>query len=339
MLRHSFRNICAAGIASLSFSAWAAYDLQDYYPLAQGNAWTYYALQWSPGSRKEAEVEIQRIGLQETINGVSTWRQERTEPNETSPEYENVAWSEEGLFIYRRAEKDNGILSVETCATPLMLLPRQMDVGDSRQSSFSCGGDMQGTVTHTLQGIENVSVEAGNFTDCLKMHLDIRGAGWTSDEAWWLCRDVGQVKSTTTEETEGQETGHEIQELRWATVNGTHYGSGESTVGDIRTAYASAHDLGDAMFEIHGIHIGTQEISARFIFHPDVSFFAYDPSFSQNGRAYPGVSFSNAYVRLNGVNLTIFDVDVAGTRYSTTWELQISPEIGFMFDGFARMPQ
>jgi hypothetical protein len=339
--RH-FRLAGLVGATLLSSSAWS-YDLQSYYPLAQGNSWAYMEVEWSQGSsRKESETNLERLVSQESVSGVTTWKREVYEPNQSPLEYDNLAWSDEGLFMHRKADEDNGALSIQTCTTPLMLLPRQMDIGESRQSAFDCGGGMSGTLTHTLQGVENVSVEAGSFSNCLKLRLYAEGSGWTSDETQWLCPDVGLVKTTWTDMEGGQETGGTTKELRWATVNGVSHGSGESTVGDIRTAYAAAHPiapLGEAAFEMHDIHVGSQEISARFVLDPDRLFFAYDPTFSQNGRAYPGVSFADAYVRLNGANLSIFDVEVAGAKYSTTWELQTSPEVGFTFKGAAPMPQ
>lgn len=326
------------GAALLSSSAWS-YDLQSYYPLGQGNSWAYLELEWGQGSaRKESDTNLESLVSQESVNGVTTWKREISEPNQNVSEYDNLAWSEEGLLMHRKADENNGVLTVQTCTTPLTLLPRQMEIGASQQSSFDCGGGMSGTLTHTLQGVENISVEAGNFTNCLKLRLYAQGSGWTSDETQWLCPNVGLVKSTWTD-VEGQETMHNSKELRWATVNGTSYGSGESTVGSIRTAYAAAHYLGDAAFEIHDLNIGTQQLSARFALDPDRIFFAYDPTYTQNGRAYPGVSFANAYVRLNGSNLTIFDVDVAGTKYYTTWELQTTPEVGFTFKSVSPMPQ
>lgn len=338
MHAHHFRLASLVGATLLSSSAWS-YDLQGYYPLSQGNSWAYMELEWGQGSsRKESDTEVERLVSQESVSGVTTWKREMYEPNQSPLEYENITWTDEGLFMYREADEDDGVLTVKTCATPLMLLPRQMEISESRQSTFDCGNGMSGTLTHTLQGVENVSVEAGSFSNCLKLHLNVQGAGWSSDETQWLCPNVGLVKSTWTD-VEGQETAYNSKELRWATVNGTSYGGGESTVGDIRTAYAATHYLGEAAFEMHDIHVGSQEISARFVLDPDRLFFAYDPTFSQNGRAYAGVSFANAYVRLNGANLSIFDVDVGGAKYYTTWELQTSPEIGFNFKSVGPMPQ
>jgi hypothetical protein len=327
------------GASLFSSAAWS-YDLQSYYPLGQGNSWAYMELEWEQGnSRKDSGTEVERLVAQENVSGITTWKKEFYEPNESPLEYDNIAWTEEGLFKYRKADEDDGVLSFQTCTTPLMLLPRQLEIGESRQSTFSCGGNMSGTLTHTLQGVENVSVEAGSFSNCLKIRMDIQGAGWTTDETQWLCPNVGLVKTTWTDREGGQEVGGTTKELRWATVNGTNHGSGEITVGDIRTAFAATHYFDDSAFEMHDVHIGDQSLGPKFVLDPDRLFFAYDPTYSQNGRAYPGVSFANAYVRMNGTNLTIFDVDVSGARYYTTWELQTSPEIGFAFKSAAPMPQ
>lgn len=334
--------VAAIGAGMISSSV-IAYDLQNYYPLAQGNAWTYFELESESGSTAlEAETYTDRLALQEAVSGTTAWRLEEYEPNQSVSDYKNIAWTDEGLMLYREAEENEGQLEIKTCTQPVTWLPRQLELGESKQSSFNCPGWMVGSITQTLQAVENVTVEAGTFTGCLKIHLNIQMQDASADETQWLCPNVGLVKANWTDsETENGQTRTEStrKELRWATVNGTNYGTGEQTIDTIRTAYASTHYFSDSAFEMHDVHVGTQSIGPKFVLDPDRLFFAYDPTWTQNGRAYPGVSFSNSYIKMNGLNLTIYNVDVAGTKYQTNWELQLSPELGFAFKGAAPMSQ
>lgn len=320
---------CLVGAALLSSPAWSAYDLQNYYPLAAGNSWTYLERDKEHGdTRWNAGVKQEQIASREMVNGVSTWRLDATHGlNDNSPRSDNVAWTEEGAMLYR--------MEGDLCTTPLMLLPRQLEIGEPRQSSADCGGG-GATITHTLLGVENVSVEAGNFSNCLKVRLFLQGSGWSSDETQWLCPNVGKVKSTWTDVEDGM-THLNSYELRWASVGGIAHG-GERTVGAIRTAYAYGHFFEDSTLEIYNLTVDGQPMSARFGLDPARIFFAYKPQ-GGNGTAFPGVGLSNAYIRMNGTDLTIYDLELSGTKYLTTWELQTSPEIGFVFKDIVPMPQ
>lgn len=324
----SFRVAGLVGAALLSSPAWSAYDMQGYFPLATANSWTYLNKGKEQGSsRWGIEVKRQQFTAQETVNGVTTMRLETTETssnNESNPE--NYAWSEDGLKLYRMGEN--------LCTTPLTLLPRQMEIGTPLQSSADCG-DGSVAVTHTLQSVENVSVEAGNFADCLKLHLVLQGSGWSSDETSWYCPNVGKVKSTWTD-VEGTATYLNSDELRWATIGGTAYG-GERSIGAIRTAYAYGNFFEDSTMEIYNLSAGGQNMSARFGLDPARVFFAYRPQ-GGNGTAVAGVSLANAYIKMNGADLSIYDVELSGAKYLTTWELQTSPEVGFTFKSISPMP-
>lgn len=329
---------CLVCAVLLSPPAWSAYDLQNYYPLAAGNSWTYWERNKDAGSpRWYADTEGEQIDRQEAVNGVPTWRktQSRVEPSPGPSGYESLAWSEEGLFIHRMADEHDGVLDVRNCTTPLKYLPRQMEIGAPQQSSADCA-DGGATITQTLLGVENISVEAGNFSNCLKVRIYLQGTGWTSDETQWLCPGIGKVKVEWTDVEDGK-TGLNSQELRWATVGGVAHG-GERSIGTIRTAYAYGYFLGESGMGINDLRIDGQPMSAHFGLDPTRVFFAYKPQ-GGNGTAFPGVVLSNAYIRMNGTDLNIYDVEVSGVKYLTTWELQLSPEIGFVFKGLSPMPQ
>lgn len=188
------------GTAFMPGMAWSAYDMQLYYPLTQSDSRAYFQVSRESGKAPGAFTSQERIGQTETLQGAQTLRQEYLNNDGSMNEYDNLGWSGEGLMVYQMTNREeNGSLTLKPCTSPLMLYPASMEVGQRHESTANCGNDGPVTVQQTLLGVESVSVEAGSFSDCLKMKFDLTGQGWSSNETQWLCPSVGVVKKTWTD--------------------------------------------------------------------------------------------------------------------------------------------
>jgi len=71
-----------------------AAEIQEYYPLAMGNSWTYF----SSGEEENdiwSDVDVQIISRTELVNGVETMRLVSTSCAPQHDNYENLVWDDE----------------------------------------------------------------------------------------------------------------------------------------------------------------------------------------------------------------------------------------------------
>jgi hypothetical protein len=211
----------SAAFALMSFvPAFAAYNMQDYYPLSQGNSWTYfgYGMETEDGETEiEAWTETEIVSGTDDVGGVSTIRlieEEQCYPQDY--DYENIAWNEEGLMLYYGycyEPEGGGNIEEDRYLTPEVLLPAQMEIGQpvnhNYVEEYYENGELEGyeeaTTTYTLEKIETITVEAGTFQDCLKIHREPSGImydrkggtkewSWADDNYIWLVRGIGPIK-------------------------------------------------------------------------------------------------------------------------------------------------
>lgn len=314
--------------AGVSPAAMAAYNMADYYPLSVGD--TRVVFEKNPNG---SYVGSETVTGTEMVNGVQTLKLSYGKPY-ANGESENMAWEAEGLKIRQMVSEDNGVFTTNVCSTPYVILPAQMELGQTYSSSGVCG-TRSGTYTTTLEAVEDVSVEAGSFTGCLKVHTTIGVA--SIDERQWFCPGVGQVKVIGTDSD-----GAYDRQLRWATVkvNGVsqQYGTGEQTIGGIRTAFAAAKFWGDNTLELYNLYQGNNQFGARFALNPARIFFSYQANNTGNGTSIPGVTLGNAYVKVNGNQMTMYDITVNGAKYFAEWEFVTAPEMGYQIKNSGLMP-
>jgi hypothetical protein len=335
-------------------TVFAAYEMQVYWPLTVGNSYTWHEIHETQPGVDDIDIEVSSsVGTSETtgtqnIQGVSTFREDSTSPSQkaqdaddfeseiggTSPplsqdeDYVLLAWDSEGLKSYR--DYDGRI-----CSTPIVLLPAQMNLGETQTFAFYCGNDEDGhagTITHTLEAVESVTVEAGTFDNCLKVRTVTSSDVFTTEHNRWLYPGVGAVKVIETGENEGQS--YTITStLRWAslTKNGdiTPIGTGNQTWNGIETAYAVAYFNDNNEMTINDIYVGESHSSAHFILDIDKLIYEYDPSHMENGPFIPGLDLTGAYIRMNGGELHIYNIDYNGTKLWTKWTLVSDSAIGF----------
>lgn len=354
-----------AGAFSAHAGRLVEYDLRDYYPLNQGDVWTFFVVdvdRMLGVVEREAGTESETASGEEDVNGVSTIKLGEWEGQEY--EYRNVAWNENGLWLHRTVESDDGNISEERFVEPLLLLPAEMNVGDVYEATASSNvyenGEQVGyttvDITITLVDLEDVAVEAGAFADCLKFHVEMTqtlyeeqgqaaSATLVQDAYWHLALDTGLVKSettaTATENIGGPRltsTSVETVELRWSTVNGANIGDGPRLFAGIATHLAGA-TFNESTMTINNFISGDQVYNG-LVFRLDLVSGAPFYSFQPGGSgpvAIPDLDFGGAYIKMNGAALNIYNIDYNGNAYRIDWTLGVDPAVGFSLVGVEPM--
>ncbi|MFA5144793.1 MAG: hypothetical protein WC723_02130 [Candidatus Omnitrophota bacterium] len=205
-----------------------AYNLEEYYPLADNSSWEYSIIR--DGAKEEVTLEI--LG-DEKINNSSTIKQ-------GSPEdYSCIVIDPEGIKIYKEAEGDYS----DVYDPPMVIFP---NINESEEKAYSGNlisydkeavkqGSAQITSRIILENKEKISVPAGEFSDCLKFASSLKtkeenGNHSSEDCSIWLASGVGKVKAfcIVTEyeaDTKKESTSIKIYELISAIVNGKKIGS------------------------------------------------------------------------------------------------------------------
>lgn len=184
-----------AGLIFIYAPLASAYNLEEYYPLAQGNRWAYFEIKDEGMDKKTFRVEGKEI-----IDG-----QETTKLLDSYGGHQCLVLDSQGLKEY----KDTDVYGCEIYNPPRMLFPN-IEIGESREYStlaINYGADgtklgesrMSGKIT--LESVEDIEVPAGRFTGCLKFSsiLEIReenGSYKKEDSAIWLAPGLGRVKET-----------------------------------------------------------------------------------------------------------------------------------------------
>ena len=172
------------------------YNLTDYWPMIQGSTWTYQETE--NGYTGSYTITIDGF---EKVGGVKAAK--RAEEDE----YDLMSFDSGGLNECKWVVQSEGVYGV--CDPPLNLLPAQMYVGQTHNSAsvekiYNRNGQLlrKANVTWsvTLEGLDNVTVSAGEFT-CLKFSFfnsEEWLKGWsgtgTEEGTFWLASGVGEVK-------------------------------------------------------------------------------------------------------------------------------------------------
>ncbi|MCK4378237.1 MAG: hypothetical protein KAW01_02790 [Deltaproteobacteria bacterium] len=201
-----------------------AYDIQDYFPLQVGDVRLYVVsetedgqtrtfLEREPVSRIEPFREVQTFVLGELSMGC--WDEE----------YDALAWDGEGLKMYREVEclDDSGQPEIIDFNPPSLMTPRYFDLGQTKNWTIREDGENI-SVEMTLEAIEDVTVYAGTFNNCLRMRWRIESGDGSENCQIWFAEGLGIVKEQCTETEDGQVT-TEQKELAAAATDGTLYGS------------------------------------------------------------------------------------------------------------------
>jgi hypothetical protein len=288
--------------------AFAAYNMQDYYPLSQGNSWTYfgYGMETEDGETEiDGWTDTEIVSGTDNVGGVSTIRLIEVPRDLQDYEYQNIAWDEEGLKLYYEYEgkgPEFGGTDLDSeegrFLTPAVLLPAQMEIGQIVSYNFAVewyedsDNYDEGTTTYTLEKIETITVEAGTFQDCLKIHRETLGIeydrqGGTKEESWtkdnyiWLACGIGPIKETYIDynNDDGKVNETESLELRWATINNVDIGTGVKLFYGIDFSNAEVRFNGTTMYLRH-VYVGHgvyNELTFRLDLENNNIFYAFEP--------------------------------------------------------------
>ncbi len=194
----------------------------DYFPLGQGDTWTYNDL-----ARQKNETHL--ISGTETVNGVDATKM-----------ITDVAGGDNYLLfdIYNGALRIHKIVDLDDIAgcgwsqivfNPAdIMIPAELSIGvkdtfSTTTKYTNCTGTSASQTTTlevTLEAFEDVTVPAGTFINCLRYKIVIlnivndQGGTDNSDQTWWMAKGVGLVKTIENGRTE---------ELISATVGGISY--------------------------------------------------------------------------------------------------------------------
>jgi hypothetical protein len=205
------------------------YHIVEYWPLGQGDT-RIYGWNLSLGKTYDG-LYTQTVSGIETIDGVEAVKLQ------DSDGFYRLMTNTNGLMRY----KDGFETEYQRIFTPpLKEYPANVSVG--KQHTFHSEvtvTDPDGTyaesvsITNTLEGIEEVTVPAGTFPECLKFtwtwtYVSSDGSSTICECTEWLAKDVGSVKYTEecqyTDPDGGEEESYtETTELVSATVGGVSY--------------------------------------------------------------------------------------------------------------------
>lgn len=212
-------------------SAWA-YDLSKYFPLNQGDAWTY-----SLTEDGESSIVSVRIGGEEQIGGVKTIK---IVDEGSGDDYRCVSADLDGIKEYK--DFDSGTYVIY--APPRLVFPNNIEIGAAKKYSADLTiyevnnneikDKRTGAGSIRLESVEDVQVPAGKFNGCLKFSTSSEnkkddGSYEKDDYTAWLAQGVGIVKeiSIATEydaETKEMSVSEETLQLVSAVIAGEKIG-------------------------------------------------------------------------------------------------------------------
>jgi len=176
------------------------YFLKDYFSLAEGITWNY--IQTYADGHKNYEVFC--IGGTEQINDAVThkrWQFDSGELYNRDYSYESLAWTKEGLKLYKIVYSDG---SYSICDPPAIEAPVSIRIGETFKHSctmteYNAAGNIMNSSPYgrelTLDGVEDIEVLAGSFTQCLKLSGKFTEEENESQITIWLAPGIGPVKS------------------------------------------------------------------------------------------------------------------------------------------------
>lgn len=205
-------------------------DFKNYFPLAQGNSWTYLMID---NIKESGYYDTYVIRGKEIVNGVETVKMLRPDG-----EYECIAADSEGIKLYKEVYEDE----YEIFNPPLMLLPN-IGIGESRSYLFNAeiyskekAKKKKGIHQYeiAIDSVEDVEVSAGKFSNCLKVQ---KTHTWKEEDGShgeaiftvWFAPGVGKVKISIHAERYEGTTGEkdawiEICYLASAVIDGKEIG-------------------------------------------------------------------------------------------------------------------
>jgi hypothetical protein len=198
------------------------FTISEYMPLGQGDTWTY--------REEDNDSTVKTISGTEKINGVDAVKI-------IDEDGDYTLWTNSnGLKWYKEFDADDipgcgwdqqlfnppitasdPVVSIGSTYTSNTVLTKVDCTGSSGTASVSYG--------FSIEGIENVTVPAGTFNNCLRIKgiLSMNGGAQTSEFTIWLAKGVGEVKEISISKQNGITANIWTSDLVSAVVGGVHY--------------------------------------------------------------------------------------------------------------------
>jgi len=202
-----------------------AIQISEYFPLGQGDTWTY--------REEDLELTIRIISGTENIGGV-----EAIKVIDEDEDY-NLFTISNGIIMYKIYDADDisGCgWSMRIFNPPVTIVPAEITIGSTYTFNttinyIECTGiseSASGSVETTIEGFEDVTIPAGTFKDSLKLKMVMT---WSfpnnqvhvNENLIWLVKGLGEVKSITTQSVNGNITDIFTDDLVRATVGSVNY--------------------------------------------------------------------------------------------------------------------
>ncbi|TAN59452.1 glycosyltransferase family 2 protein [bacterium] len=230
--------ILGVGSVILYSTSILGYNLEEYYPMNQGNIWEY-----SVTDDEESDRAINEIKGKEIIDGKEVIKMLLAKEGDCA----YLHFDSEGVKIYKNFKKGEDEYKDEYIMyrPPRLAFPN-IEIGLVKEystilSEYSVSGEKKEEVAETglikLESIEDIEVPAGKFTDCLKFSViynkKASGVGYEkSDCEIWLAPGIGKVEefciyAERETATDAEESSFKIYKLISAVINGKKIGSQE----------------------------------------------------------------------------------------------------------------
>ncbi|MFH1441737.1 MAG: hypothetical protein ABIH18_06865 [Candidatus Omnitrophota bacterium] len=198
-----------------------AFNLKEYYPLEQGNSWTYVI------SDEKNIVEENTIAVDNTelFNRIKVTK---ITASTEEDEYTYTAIDSQGIKEYKVLDDNTSYIY-----TPPRLLFPNIEIGKSIEYSTNLMRANDNSIKEidagiiTLDSIEDIEVSAGKFKDCLKFTKNYSNKEEdgnkckTYDCSIWLAPNIGKIKEFCIETKKDNNTFHfKLLELKSAIING-----------------------------------------------------------------------------------------------------------------------
>jgi hypothetical protein len=246
-------------------STGALLDVELYYPLRVGDV-RLMAVTETIGAQSAQFLEKELIGSSFFGGGVQVFDTSRLDPDCWGAAGEQVFWDSEGFKYLSLSECEANQIQLTEFDPPFLLLPRQMEPGQTE--SRVTGDGMLVMVTLEAVG-ETVQVPAGTFSDTLRIRWQITDTSASSVCRIWLAAGIGTVREECTDTTD-LETVTESREMVSLLTGGQLIGSpllvgdGFSAVG-LAVASGAACGLAVNNIVVQG-DIGPELWAAQFAF-------------------------------------------------------------------------
>lgn len=198
------------------------FAISEYFPPGQGNTWTYV--------EEDEELTVRAVSGTEQVNGVNALK-----IIDEDGDY-NLWTNSDGLLFHKIYNADD----VPGCGwsqlifnPPIKVSDPVVSVGSTSASTSTLfytdcsGSSATSPISYeiTIEGVEDVTVPAGTFNDCLKVRfvLTMNGGADINEDTSWLAKGLGTVKSISISRQNGSVVGTWTEDLVSAVVDGVSY--------------------------------------------------------------------------------------------------------------------